>query len=120
MDIQERETKQKRMRSAYGEPSQNSLCNRQSSHQIWYCWGPASLDAGSYWEIYGVDKFISSGARSVPTDNIRRRTLHKIYTFIKEQQDGKTIKQFFRNNETSGLLRDCTAGLAHAQEVFEV
>ncbi|KAJ7847720.1 hypothetical protein B0H14DRAFT_3138431 [Mycena olivaceomarginata] len=47
-------------------------------------------------------------------------TLHKIYTFIKEQQDGKTIKQFFRNNETSGLLRDCTAGLAHAQEVFEI
>ncbi|KAJ7302385.1 hypothetical protein DFH08DRAFT_826711 [Mycena albidolilacea] len=45
-------------------------------------------------------------------------TLHKIYTFIEAQQNGKKIKQLFRNREMKNLLEDCHAGLYQAQEVF--
>ncbi|KAJ7181029.1 hypothetical protein C8R46DRAFT_1187266 [Mycena filopes] len=46
-------------------------------------------------------------------------TLHKIYMFIEIQQDGNKIKQFFRQAETSKLLKDCRAGLDEAIEVFK-
>ncbi|KAJ7351565.1 hypothetical protein DFH08DRAFT_935169 [Mycena albidolilacea] len=47
-------------------------------------------------------------------------TLHKIYTFLKAQQDGNKIKHLFRNNEMQKLFRDCHAGLDQAMEVFKV
>ncbi|KAJ7349970.1 hypothetical protein DFH08DRAFT_935806 [Mycena albidolilacea] len=55
-------------------------------------------------------------------DNIGKfmQTLHKIYTFLKAQQDGNRIKYLFRSNEVQKLLKDCHAGLDHALEVFGV
>ncbi|KAF8196244.1 hypothetical protein K438DRAFT_1967958 [Mycena galopus ATCC 62051] len=55
-------------------------------------------------------------------DNIGNfvETLHKIYTFVKAQQQGTKIKYLFRGNEMSKLLKECHAGLEQAQEVFGV
>jgi hypothetical protein len=50
----------------------------------------------------------------------RRRTLHKIYTFVEAQQDGNKIKRFFRHSEMTALLKDCKSGLDRALEVFKV
>ncbi|KAF8199255.1 hypothetical protein K438DRAFT_1966473 [Mycena galopus ATCC 62051] len=47
-------------------------------------------------------------------------TLHKISTFIEAQQEGNKIKNLFRKNEMSKLLRECHAGLAQAEECFWV
>ncbi|KAJ7032414.1 hypothetical protein C8F04DRAFT_1107518 [Mycena alexandri] len=47
-------------------------------------------------------------------------TLQKIYTFIGIQQDGNKIKQFFRQSEVNGLLKDCYVGLDQAMEVFKI
>ncbi|KAJ7080703.1 hypothetical protein C8R44DRAFT_895302 [Mycena epipterygia] len=41
-------------------------------------------------------------------------TLHKIHAFIEAQQDGNTIKHFFRQSEMSALLKNCHAGLQEA------
>ncbi|KAJ7038059.1 hypothetical protein C8F04DRAFT_1328104 [Mycena alexandri] len=49
-----------------------------------------------------------------------RITLQKIYTFIGIQQDGNKIKQFFRQSEVNGLLKDCYVGLVQAMEVFKI
>ncbi|KAF8189087.1 hypothetical protein K438DRAFT_1936075 [Mycena galopus ATCC 62051] len=48
------------------------------------------------------------------------KTLHKIYRFFEAQQDGSKLKQLFRSNETSNLLKDCQAGLEQALEVFRI
>jgi hypothetical protein len=48
------------------------------------------------------------------------RTLHKIYAFLKAQQDGNKLKHLLRHNEMQNLLQGCHAGLAQATEVFEV
>ncbi|KAF8196230.1 hypothetical protein K438DRAFT_1760407 [Mycena galopus ATCC 62051] len=55
-------------------------------------------------------------------DNIGNfvETLHKIYTFVKAQQQGTKIKYLFRSNEMSKLLKECHAGLEQAQEVFRI
>ncbi|KAJ7782596.1 P-loop containing nucleoside triphosphate hydrolase protein [Mycena olivaceomarginata] len=55
-------------------------------------------------------------------DNIGKfiETLHKIYTFLKAQQDGNRIKHLFHNNEMQKLFRDCHAGLDQAMEDFKV
>ncbi|KAF8189213.1 hypothetical protein K438DRAFT_1833140 [Mycena galopus ATCC 62051] len=47
-------------------------------------------------------------------------TLHKIYTFVEAQQQGKKIKDLFHNHETNKLLQDCHAGLKQAQEMFGI
>ncbi|KAJ7728887.1 hypothetical protein B0H16DRAFT_1428417, partial [Mycena metata] len=47
-------------------------------------------------------------------------TLQKIYTFIGILQDGNRIKQFFRQSEANGLLKDCHVGLDQAMDVFKV
>ncbi|KAJ7302833.1 hypothetical protein DFH08DRAFT_945519 [Mycena albidolilacea] len=47
-------------------------------------------------------------------------TLHKIYTFVKAQQDGTKLKHLFRNHEMQNLLEGCHAGLAQAVEVFKI
>ncbi|KAJ7032465.1 hypothetical protein C8F04DRAFT_1396695 [Mycena alexandri] len=47
-------------------------------------------------------------------------TLQKIYTFIGIQQDGNKIKQFFRQSEVNGLLKDCYVGLVQAMEEFKL
>ncbi|KAJ7185149.1 hypothetical protein GGX14DRAFT_409305 [Mycena pura] len=46
--------------------------------------------------------------------------LHKIHTFVEAQQKGNRIKQFFRQNEMTTLLKDCQAGLQEAAEVFKI
>ncbi|KAF8171341.1 hypothetical protein K438DRAFT_1852612 [Mycena galopus ATCC 62051] len=55
-------------------------------------------------------------------DNIGNfvETVHKIYTFVEAQQQGKKIKDLFRNNEMNKLLQDCHAGLKQAQEMFGI
>ncbi|KAF8166901.1 hypothetical protein K438DRAFT_1856609 [Mycena galopus ATCC 62051] len=55
-------------------------------------------------------------------DNIGKfvETLHKIYTFVEAQQQGKKIKHFLHNHETNKLLQDCHAGLKQAQEMFGI
>ncbi|KAF8196282.1 hypothetical protein K438DRAFT_2122342 [Mycena galopus ATCC 62051] len=65
----------------------------------------------------------SEPAGSIPAsmlDNIGEflKTLHKIYIFIQEQQQGNKIKHLFCSNEINKLLQDCHAGLKQAQEVF--
>ncbi|KAJ7302844.1 hypothetical protein DFH08DRAFT_945524 [Mycena albidolilacea] len=55
-------------------------------------------------------------------DNIGKftETLHKIYAFLKAQQDGNKFKHLFRNSEMQNLLQGCYAGLAQAAEVFKI
>ncbi|KAJ7467829.1 hypothetical protein B0H11DRAFT_2306239 [Mycena galericulata] len=48
------------------------------------------------------------------------QTIHKIHAYVEEQQGGNKIKQFFRQNEMSTLLKDCYTGVQHAQEVFKI
>jgi ribonuclease BN (tRNA processing enzyme) len=48
------------------------------------------------------------------------RTLHKIYTFVKAQQNGSRVKKFFHHGEMSTLLKDCKAGLQQGFEFFQV
>lgn len=43
-----------------------------------------------------------------------------MYIFFEAQQDGNKIRQLFRNNEMSNLLKDCHAGLDQAMKVFGV
>ncbi|KAF8207385.1 hypothetical protein K438DRAFT_1755432 [Mycena galopus ATCC 62051] len=45
-------------------------------------------------------------------------TLHKIYTYIETQQEGRKIKNLFRSSEIKQLLQDCHAGLNQAIKVF--
>ncbi|KAF7354522.1 hypothetical protein MSAN_01364500 [Mycena sanguinolenta] len=47
-------------------------------------------------------------------------TLHKIHTFVEAQQDSNKIKQFFRQNQMSTLLKDCRAGLQLALDDFAI
>ncbi|KAF7354521.1 hypothetical protein MSAN_01364400 [Mycena sanguinolenta] len=47
-------------------------------------------------------------------------TLHKIHTFVEAQQDSNKIKQFFRQNQMSTLLKDCRAGLQLALDNFAI
>ncbi|KAJ7802595.1 hypothetical protein B0H14DRAFT_3154939 [Mycena olivaceomarginata] len=47
-------------------------------------------------------------------------TLHKIYTFLRAQQDGNKLKHLFRHNEMQNLLQGCRAGLDQAAEVFNI
>ncbi|KAF8143939.1 hypothetical protein K438DRAFT_594779 [Mycena galopus ATCC 62051] len=55
-------------------------------------------------------------------DNIGKfiETLHKIYTFVEAQQQGKKIKDLFGNNGMNKLLQDCHAGLKQAQEILGI
>ncbi|KAJ7753546.1 hypothetical protein B0H16DRAFT_1886948 [Mycena metata] len=48
------------------------------------------------------------------------RTLHKIHTFIEEQQEGIKMKSFFRHSEMNTLLKDCQKGLQDAFTVFKI
>lgn len=48
------------------------------------------------------------------------RTLHKLYTFVTEQQDGSKLKHFFRQSEMNMLLKDCQLGMKRAVDVFKV
>jgi hypothetical protein len=48
------------------------------------------------------------------------RTLHKIHTFVEIQQEIIGIKKFFRQGEMTVLLKNCTAGLDQAADVFLV
>ncbi|KAF7337428.1 hypothetical protein MSAN_02269400 [Mycena sanguinolenta] len=47
-------------------------------------------------------------------------TLHKIHTFVEAQQDSNKIKQFFRQNQMSALLKDCRTGLQLALDNFAI
>ncbi|KAJ7791923.1 hypothetical protein B0H13DRAFT_2517713 [Mycena leptocephala] len=47
-------------------------------------------------------------------------TLYKIHTFVEAQQNGNTLKNFFRQGEMSTLLKDCKAGLQQGLETFQV
>ncbi|KAJ7479612.1 hypothetical protein FB451DRAFT_1365369 [Mycena latifolia] len=47
-------------------------------------------------------------------------TLHKIHSFIKAQQDGSKMKNFFRQSEMSSLLKDCRTRVEKALEVFKI
>ncbi|KAJ7635272.1 hypothetical protein FB45DRAFT_1057142 [Roridomyces roridus] len=46
-------------------------------------------------------------------------TLCQIHTFIDAQQGGKKLRQLFRQNEMSGLLKKCRTGLDEAISVFK-
>ncbi|KAJ7761713.1 P-loop containing nucleoside triphosphate hydrolase protein [Mycena metata] len=47
-------------------------------------------------------------------------TLHRLHTFITEQQEGNKIKQFFRQSEMAILLKDCQKGMQQAMKMFKV
>ncbi|KAJ7192932.1 hypothetical protein GGX14DRAFT_405990 [Mycena pura] len=46
-------------------------------------------------------------------------TLHKIHTFVEQQQDGSLIKKVFRQGEINTLLKDCRVGLQHAVDTLK-
>ncbi|KAJ7721127.1 hypothetical protein B0H16DRAFT_378393 [Mycena metata] len=48
------------------------------------------------------------------------RTLHKIHTFIEAQQSGSKVKNFFRQGELNGLLKDCKTGLQEGIKFFQI
>jgi hypothetical protein len=72
------------------------------------------ITLGTSWsQLYSLDEdFLLT--------KFRCRTLHKMYMFIKAQQDRNKIKQLFCNSEMNTLLKDCHAGLNQALEVFKV
>ncbi|KAJ7909959.1 hypothetical protein B0H13DRAFT_1877147 [Mycena leptocephala] len=47
-------------------------------------------------------------------------TLYKIHTFVEAQQHGSKIKKFFRQGETSTLLKECKAGLQQGLDFFQI
>ncbi|KAJ7500049.1 hypothetical protein FB451DRAFT_49685 [Mycena latifolia] len=47
-------------------------------------------------------------------------TLQKIHVFVNAQHDGSTLKRFFRQSETTALLKKCQQGLQQALDVFKV
>ncbi|KAK6977240.1 ATPase-AAA-core domain-containing protein [Favolaschia claudopus] len=47
-------------------------------------------------------------------------TLAKIYTYIEAQLGGRTMKNFFRQADTSMLLKTCYAGLEQAKATFKL
>ncbi|KAJ7330412.1 hypothetical protein DFH08DRAFT_940328 [Mycena albidolilacea] len=71
--------------------------------------------------LYLKSETVESLAPAV-LDNIGKfmETLHKIYTFLKVQQDRNKLKHLLRHNEMQNLLQSCHAGLAQAAEVFEI
>ncbi|KAJ7752658.1 hypothetical protein B0H16DRAFT_1459832 [Mycena metata] len=48
------------------------------------------------------------------------QTLRKIHTFVEAQQSSTKVKTFFRQGETSALLRDCKADLQQAFNFFQI
>ncbi|KAJ7764797.1 P-loop containing nucleoside triphosphate hydrolase protein, partial [Mycena metata] len=48
------------------------------------------------------------------------QTLHKIHTFVEAQQSGSKVKNFFRQGELSGLLKNCKAGLQQGLVFFQI
>ncbi|KAJ7799192.1 hypothetical protein B0H14DRAFT_3788484 [Mycena olivaceomarginata] len=48
------------------------------------------------------------------------RILHKIHTFIEAHQRGSKIKAFFRQSESSALLKECKVGLQQGLEFFQI
>ncbi|KAJ7821960.1 hypothetical protein B0H14DRAFT_3146541 [Mycena olivaceomarginata] len=55
-------------------------------------------------------------------DHIRKFTqiLHKIHNFIEAHQKGSKIKSFFRQSESSALLKECKVGLQQGLEFFQI
>ncbi|KAJ7092892.1 hypothetical protein B0H15DRAFT_929715 [Mycena belliarum] len=47
-------------------------------------------------------------------------TLNKIHTFAEALQGGSRLKQFFRQNEMSQLLKDCKQSLQVSLDVFQI
>ncbi|KAJ7746959.1 hypothetical protein B0H14DRAFT_452880 [Mycena olivaceomarginata] len=47
-------------------------------------------------------------------------TLNKIHTFVEAQQNNSQIKRFFRQGETSTLLKECKAGLQEGIDFFQI
>ncbi|KAJ7740085.1 hypothetical protein B0H16DRAFT_1694329 [Mycena metata] len=48
------------------------------------------------------------------------QTLHKVHTFVEAQQSGSKVKNFFRQGELSGLLKDCKTGLQEGIKFFQI
>ncbi|KAJ6451033.1 hypothetical protein C8R45DRAFT_1113764 [Mycena sanguinolenta] len=48
------------------------------------------------------------------------RTLHKIYIYIKAQQDKNKVKQLFQYTEMNNLVKECYAELDEAKEIFQI
>ncbi|KAJ7142606.1 hypothetical protein C8R44DRAFT_725944 [Mycena epipterygia] len=48
------------------------------------------------------------------------QTLHKIHAFVEAQQDGNSLKHFFRQTEMNTLHKQCLAGLEEALRIFTV
>ncbi|KAJ7486650.1 hypothetical protein FB451DRAFT_1126899 [Mycena latifolia] len=46
-------------------------------------------------------------------------TLQKIHMFAEAQQDGNTLKRFFRQSEITQLLKDCNQSLQETFEIFK-
>jgi hypothetical protein len=48
------------------------------------------------------------------------RILHKIHNLIEAHQKGSKIRYFFRQSESSALLKECKVGLQQGLEFFQV
>jgi hypothetical protein len=48
------------------------------------------------------------------------RIFHKIHNFIEAHQKGSKIRAFFRQSESSALLKECKVGLQQGLEFFQV
>ncbi|KAJ7359435.1 hypothetical protein DFH08DRAFT_846089, partial [Mycena albidolilacea] len=65
-----------------------------------------------------------TGAELPPNvlDHIGKFTqiLHKIHNFIEAHQKGSKIRSFFRQSESSALLKECKVGLQQGLEFFQI
>ena len=50
----------------------------------------------------------------------RYRTLQKVESYMRMQQDMGRIQRFFRQNEASAKLEECRMGLDNARDVLKV
>ncbi|KAJ7731991.1 hypothetical protein B0H16DRAFT_1468797 [Mycena metata] len=71
---------------------------------------PAILeDLAEFMEYVGL-----GSSEGHPLKCLRNSTLHKTYTCIEMQQDGNKIRQFFRQSEAHGSLKECQNKLDQA------
>ncbi|KAF7360643.1 hypothetical protein MVEN_00796000 [Mycena venus] len=63
----------------------------------------------------------SETPRTLPPETLSYigKTLYKMNTFVEAQQDGNTIKHFFRQSEMNTLLKECDAGLREVGDGFK-
>jgi hypothetical protein len=106
------------MYCAYGKCSHAPFCHHQYPPEIWDSWDSTSSNIVSHWKPFQVS-ISDVGEKRARLICFTWRTIHKIHTFVKEQQDSNKIKHLFRQGEMNTLLKDCHRGIKQALTVFK-